>query len=115
VSPPPPDIEAPGGSVMVTVTWPLGADPVSLTWNTTVPELPDWWPHTLTVAVSCTAEDGVGVGSGGLCVEFGLALSPCDVTPDAECEVLGAGLPADLEGDADWTGVVTLGDPAASA
>lgn len=88
---------------MVTVTWPLAADPVSLTWKRTVPELPEFWPHTLTVAVSCTV--GGGGGLGGLCVGLGVGLGACDVTLgaglDAGCELLGAGLWADGEGEAD--------------
>jgi hypothetical protein len=124
-SPPPPPpvvIEAPAGSVMATVTWPLAAVPVSLTWKTTVPELPELWLHTLTVAVSCTVAGG-GVGLGGLCVGCGRGLGGCDVTagtgPDAECELLGAGLWLDVDlagdGDGDAVGVVTLGDTASSA
>jgi hypothetical protein len=124
-SPPPPPlvIEAPAGSVMVTVTWPLAAEPVSLTPNATVPSLPELWLHTLTVAVSCTVAGGVGTGGfGGLCVGCGLALRGCDVTVgaglDAEYELLGAGLwlGGDLAGDADGTGVVAAGgDASASA
>jgi hypothetical protein len=122
-SPPPPPplvIEAPAGSVMVTVTWPVAAEPVSLTSKTTVPELPELWLHTLTVAVSRTVAGGVGLG--GLCVGCGLGLCGCDVTvgaglDGAECELLGAGLrlAVDLVGDADWAGVVTAGGDATSS
>jgi hypothetical protein len=63
---------------------------------------------------------GVGVGFGGLCVGCGLELGSCDVTLgpglEAECELLGADLRADLEGDADWADAVGAdGDAAASA
>lgn len=55
--------ELPAGSVTETVSAPVPAEPVSLTWKKTLV----WWcpPWTSTDAVSRTAEDGLGLGDGG--------------------------------------------------
>src|SRR5262245_12380048 len=57
--PPPPANELPAGSATETVSAPVPAEPVSLTWKTTL--APWGWPRTSTVAASRTQRGGGGL------------------------------------------------------
>src|SRR5215472_12186461 len=107
--PPPPFIEAPAGSVIVTVTWPAAAEPMLSTWNETQPPPCDPFQlFALTVDASRTVPDpwlACWFVTGGVEIRTGLGT--------AEGDLLCGDF--DAVGDGNWVGVVAPGGDAAAS